>query len=425
MKSILLKSAAAAICLTLTGWAASAIAADSPSGILKEGGKLAIIGDSITEQKLYSNYIETYLRVCHPELKQNVCQFGWGGERASGYVSRMANDTLSWFKPDAATICYGMNDGRYTKITPEIEKAFEDPSIAALKKFNELGTKVVLGGPGAVDTKFFRPGTDMAAVYNDNLATLSGIAERIAKENGAIYVPLHKLMIDAMAKAKAANGADFPVCGTDGVHPGGDGHLVMAYAFLKGLGVSGDIASIEYNYKDSAASFSDGLKSVSVGKGSLEFESSRYPFCFFGNAKTPDTASMLPFIPFNEDLNRFVFKAKGLPWDKVKVTWGTASKDFSKDDLEKGINLAAEFVDANPFKDQFQKVAKAVADKQGFETIMIKSFFNNLPKLGNPEFRPTTDAFRDVTIAKRKEYLKAADDALVPVKSTIKLQKAE
>ena len=31
---------------------------------LKEGDRIAIIGDSITEQKLYSVYMEFYLRVC-------------------------------------------------------------------------------------------------------------------------------------------------------------------------------------------------------------------------------------------------------------------------------------------------------------------------------------------------------------------------
>ena len=36
---------------------------------LEKGDRLAIIGDSITEQKLYSKFIETYLLTCHPELE--------------------------------------------------------------------------------------------------------------------------------------------------------------------------------------------------------------------------------------------------------------------------------------------------------------------------------------------------------------------
>src|SRR5688572_14184001 len=43
--------------------------APKPTGLLlRPGDRLAICGDSITEQKMYSLLIETYLTVCTPEL---------------------------------------------------------------------------------------------------------------------------------------------------------------------------------------------------------------------------------------------------------------------------------------------------------------------------------------------------------------------
>jgi hypothetical protein len=43
--------------------------ASQPRGLLlKRGDRLAICGDSITEQKMYSRLIEDYLTVCVPEL---------------------------------------------------------------------------------------------------------------------------------------------------------------------------------------------------------------------------------------------------------------------------------------------------------------------------------------------------------------------
>ena len=57
--------------------------------ILKRGDRLAICGDSITEQKMYSRLIETYLTVCVPELKVTTRQFGWSGETAEGFLKRM------------------------------------------------------------------------------------------------------------------------------------------------------------------------------------------------------------------------------------------------------------------------------------------------------------------------------------------------
>src|SRR4051794_26501918 len=61
---------------------------------IKAGDRLAIIGDSITEQKMYSRIMETYLTVCTPELKISVRQYGWSGETAEGFLGRMKNDCL-------------------------------------------------------------------------------------------------------------------------------------------------------------------------------------------------------------------------------------------------------------------------------------------------------------------------------------------
>ena len=45
-----------------------------PGLLLKKGDRLAICGDSITEQKMYSRIIETYLTVCMPDLNVSVRQ---------------------------------------------------------------------------------------------------------------------------------------------------------------------------------------------------------------------------------------------------------------------------------------------------------------------------------------------------------------
>src|SRR5688500_7522840 len=77
--------------------------------LLKRGDSLAICGDSITAQKMYSRAIETDLTVCAPELNISVRQYGWSGEQAPGFLARMTNDCLR-FEPTVATTCYGMND---------------------------------------------------------------------------------------------------------------------------------------------------------------------------------------------------------------------------------------------------------------------------------------------------------------------------
>jgi hypothetical protein len=83
--------------------------------LLPPNARVAVIGDSITEQKIYSKYIETYLLACTGRSDIKVFQFGWSGERAGGFAARLEND-LAVFNPNVATTCYGMNDGSYTSL---------------------------------------------------------------------------------------------------------------------------------------------------------------------------------------------------------------------------------------------------------------------------------------------------------------------
>ena len=66
--------------------------------LLQTGDRLAIVGDSITEQRKYSRILETYLTACVPELKITVRQVGRSGETAEGFRKRMQQDCLR-FKP--------------------------------------------------------------------------------------------------------------------------------------------------------------------------------------------------------------------------------------------------------------------------------------------------------------------------------------
>src|SRR5260370_16996048 len=99
------------LAITLTAVSLTAVRADDKP-ILTKGGRLVIAGDSITEQKIYSRYMETYLTACHPELDLWIIQLGWSGERSPGFANRMDFDLLG-FKPTVVTTNYGMNDGSY------------------------------------------------------------------------------------------------------------------------------------------------------------------------------------------------------------------------------------------------------------------------------------------------------------------------
>ena len=148
--------------------------APAPASLfLRKGDRLAICGDSITEQKLYSRAMETYLTVCVPELEVTVRQYGWGGETAPGFLARMTNDCLR-FHPTIATTCYGMNDHGYRPYEEAIGDRYRRYQTAIVEAFKAAGARVVLGSPGCVG---LRKDWDAASVEakNLNLCTLRNI----------------------------------------------------------------------------------------------------------------------------------------------------------------------------------------------------------------------------------------------------------
>lgn len=401
-----------------------------PTKALAPGNKIAIIGDSITEQKLYSKFMEAYLHACTGVPDLHVFQFGWSGEQASGFAARMEND-LTVFNPNIATTCYGMNDGGYQPYQDGIGKNYENNMRKILEKMEKLGVKsVVVGSPGAVDANFFRPGQTMGdkpahVAYNDNLAHLRDIDRSLANEKKYLFADVHATMFDAMTKAQATLGKEYDVCGRDGFHPGNNGQLLMAYAFLKGLGLDGSIGEIAVDLKGTSTA-SSGHKILSSAVGSLELESVRWPFCFQGDEKSSNgTRSIVPFTAFNEDLNRFTLKVKGLDSSMATVKWGDVEKKFSREQLAAGINLAAEYSET-PFDSAFQKLLDAIAAKQNFETYMIKSIitdFRSLPKelAADAELQKGIEIFRSRLAARQQELDGAVHRNLVPVKHVLRV----
>lgn len=416
----------------LVAWvlATSAVAGRAEQPPYLASARVAVVGDSITEQKLYSKYIECWLLACSGIPDVQVMQFGWSGERADGFARRADSD-LDLFDPTVVTLCYGMNDGGYQPWKPEIGAAYEANMRKVLERVDAVGAKtVVVGSPGAVDTNFFRPGQTMGVrpahvAYNDTLAHLRDIDKRLAAETGRRFADVHAAMIDAMAKANAVRGPGYDVCGRDGFHPGPNGQLLMAYAFLKGLAVDGGIAEIVVDAKAGTATATAGQTVAGVRTTAdgttVDLESRRWPFCFEGDAAT-GTRSILPFVPFNEDLNRYVLTVKDLSAPRAKITWGGVTKEYTREQLTAGINLAAEFP-TTPFDGPFAALQSAVGEKQSFETFMIKQVAPNLRQIpfaaDDAEAKAAMAVIESRLLDRWRALEKKARDLLVPVRHAV------
>ena len=393
------------------------LVAPKPAGLqLQKGDRLAICGDSITEQKMYSRLMETYLTACVPELEVTVRQYGWSGEKAPGFLARMTNDVLR-FHPTIATTCYGMNDHRYQPFIEEIGREYRENSQAIVRAFKANGARVIQGSPGTVGKM---PSWVKSAKGNINdlnlgLLELRNIGVQLAGEEQVGFADVYLPMLVEGFRAQREFGPDYMVAGKDGVHPGWAGQLVMAYAFLKALGLDGNIGTITVDLADGSAAASTGHRVLAASKNEVQLESARYPFCATGS--TNDDGSIrsgMALVPFNEELNRLTLVVRNATAPRYRVTWGEASRIYTAAELAKGVNLAADFA-TNPFSEAFNRVDDAVGKKQAYETRQIKELFHG------PEGKADKDATAALTEKARAPLAAAIGRAMKPVKHTLRI----
>ncbi len=388
--------------------------------LLQPGDRLAICGDSITEQKMYSRIMETYLTVCTPELKVTVRQYGWSGETADGFARRMADDCLR-FKPTIATTCYGMNDYRYRPYEDAIGQAYRDHYTAVVRAFKDANVRVVLGSAGCVGkvASWVKSAAGTLEDHNLSLCKLRNIDIEIAAQEKVAFADVYWPMLTGGFAAKQKYGQDYALSGKDGVHPGWAGHLVMAYAYLKALGLGGEIGTFTVDLAGNSATASNGHKVDSFKDGALTVTSSRYPFCAADDAnKDNSIRSGMTLVPFNQEFNRLMLVVKGPKAAKYKVTWGETSATYTADQLAKGVNLAEDFA-VNPFSEAFKKVDAAVIAKQNYETQQVKKVFHS------KEAKADMDAAVKKTEAERTPLAAAIQTAFVPVTHTIRIEEVK
>jgi lysophospholipase L1-like esterase len=420
-KPLIILSVLILLTMAFAAFAASAQAAAS----LKQGDFIAICGDSITEERIYSVYMQNYLLMCQPTANLRTLQAGWDGEQAPGFLRRMEMDVLT-LGPNVVTTCYGMNDSGYSPMTIEKGQRYHDAQRAIVKKFKANGVRfIVLGSPGCIDSDTYNDNPADAAICNKTLAQMRDIAREVAEEENVIFADVYAPMMDVMTRAKIRYGRSYHLAGVHGVHPGLNGHLVMAYAFLKALGCDGDIGTITVDMDSGNAQATEGHKVLSAGNGVVKVESSRYPFCFYGEPNKPkSTRGVIEFIPFNEELNRLILIAKNVRTDtKYKVTWGDTSRNYTCSELSKGINLAADFLD-NPFCEPFSRCEEIFRKQQIFETRLTRFLLHRIPDFLRyaPETKEELDDVIEVLYRKDKEIAAASAASVVPVRHSIKIE---
>jgi lysophospholipase L1-like esterase len=216
---------------------------------LKDGDRVVFYGDSITEQRLYTTYTETYVVTRYPQLNVYFVHSGVGGDRVTGGWAgpidlRLDRDVFP-YKPTVMTIMLGMNDGSYRAFDEKIFDVYKTgyEHILASVKATLPGIRLILIEPSPYDdvTRAARfPGG-----YNAVMVRYGQFVKELAREQGCDLADLNTSIVVALEKAEAADPKTAQKIIPDRVHPGPSGHLLMAEALLKAWNAPATVTAVQ------------------------------------------------------------------------------------------------------------------------------------------------------------------------------------
>jgi lysophospholipase L1-like esterase len=131
---------------------ATATAADEPDYVprqplakldLKDGDTVVFLGDSITHQCLYTQYVEDYFYTRFPKMRLRLHNAGVGGARAWDALWRFEQDIAS-YKPKCVTVLLGMNDGRYAEYFDDVFTDYSKNMMKLLDEIKKTGATAIL-----------------------------------------------------------------------------------------------------------------------------------------------------------------------------------------------------------------------------------------------------------------------------------------
>lgn len=313
---------------------------------LKPGDRVVFYGDSITDQRLYTVFTETFVRTRMPELNVRFVHSGWGGDRVTGggggVVDLRLKRDVAAYNPSVVTIMLGMNDGRYKPLDPAILDWYKTGYAELLRQLKALapGARVTLIRPSPYDEVTRAP---MAGGgYNPVLVKFGDFLAETAAKEGMTVADLNGPVVKMLEKAQAANPEMAGRIIPDRVHPGASGHLIMAAALLRDWGAPGLVSAVEIDSQArKVAAQENTAVSGLTASGGVAWTQMDRALPMPVDMNDGPTALAVKSAGFLEEFNRETLKVTGLAAGHYALRIdGKQVAVFTADQLAAGLNLA-------------------------------------------------------------------------------------
>jgi lysophospholipase L1-like esterase len=233
------------------------LVAASPGGFyVHDGDRVVFYGDSITDQRLYTTFIETYVITRFPRMNVSFVHSGVGGDRVDGGSAgpideRLARDVVA-YKPTVMTIMLGMNDASYRAYDQKIFDKYASGYRHIVQSVKEAlpGIRITVIEPSPYDD-VTRPPT-FEGGYNKVLVRYGDFVKELARDEKLAVADLNGPVVAALEKANTLNVENAKRLIPDRVHPAPGGHLLMAEALLKAWQAPATVTAVEIDAAEPA-----------------------------------------------------------------------------------------------------------------------------------------------------------------------------
>ncbi len=334
--------------IALLALAVAALAVAQGDFHLKNGDRVVFYGDSITDQRLYTTFAETYVVTRFPKLDVSFVHSGWGGDRVTGGGGgpidvRLKRDVFA-YRPNVMTIMLGMNDGSYRSFDQGIFDTYANGyrRIIESVKGTLPGIRITVIQPSPFDDVTRDPNVEGG--YNAVLVRYGQWVAELAKKENLSVADLNTSVVAALRKANAADATLAKRIVPDRVHPGPGGHLLMAEALLKSWNAPAVVTSVAIDAANRRVEKSQNteVKDLRSEGGALLWTQadSALPMPLDGK----DSALMLAVrsSDFMEAINSQPLKVTGLKAARYALRIdGEIAGTFTRQELAEGVNLAS------------------------------------------------------------------------------------
>src|SRR4051812_29660438 len=192
---------------------------------LRNGDRVVFYGDSITDPRVYTAFVETYAVTRFPMYRFEFRNSAWGGDRVSGGRGgpidiRLRRDVIP-YRPTVFAMMLGINDGwglQYdAKLYGHFGMGYEHILNVLMEALPAL--RITVMKPSAYD-EVTRPPAFGGGGYNGVMIRYGELVKHLADRRGLTLADLNAPLVSVLVAAEAQDHTLAKQIAGDGTHPG-------------------------------------------------------------------------------------------------------------------------------------------------------------------------------------------------------------